>query len=184
MIRLLVLVLVLGLAAALPFGLAGARMEALLGGEQALIWLSAYGPWAWLAGMLLLAGDLVLPVSATAVMAGLGMLYGPALGGLLGGLGSFAAGALGYLACRAFGRNAARAILGRDGFVRAERWFSAAGGWIVALSRALPILPELVVCMAGCCACPPSASSLPFSAAVCPSASCSRLWVLPVVNAR
>ena len=36
----------------------------------------------------IIVSDLVMPVPSTAVTAGLGMLYGPLLGGLIGGIGS------------------------------------------------------------------------------------------------
>ena len=39
-------------------------------------WLQRLGPWAWLAAMGLLVGDLFLPVPATPVMAALGWVYG------------------------------------------------------------------------------------------------------------
>mgnify|MGYP006172600101 CR=1 FL=1 len=47
--------------------------------------LEQYGGWAWLVGIGLIVCDLVLPVPSTAVIAGLGMMYGPWLGGLIGG---------------------------------------------------------------------------------------------------
>ena len=79
--------------------------------EGTVAWLEGTGSWAWAAGIGLLIADLVLPMPGTIVMAALGYVYGPWLGGLLA--------------------------------------FGTGGGWVVALSRSLPILPEVVSCMAG-----------------------------------
>jgi len=95
------------------------------------------------------ASDLLLPIPSTAIMAALGLVYGPIWGGLIGTAGSFLGGALGYGLCRWFGRPLALRILGPDGLVQGERLFARAGGWLVALSRWLPILPEVIACMAG-----------------------------------
>jgi len=48
------------------------------GGPSA--WLSSYGDYAWAAAIALLIADLALPVPTTAVMAALGIIYGPLLG--------------------------------------------------------------------------------------------------------
>lgn len=133
----------------IPFLIWGEGFERLLTGAGAVAWLDQYGRFAWAVGILLLALDLVLPLPATAIIAGLGYLYGVFWGGLAGAFGSFLAGALGYGLCRAFGRGAARRLLGRDGLERGEALFASAGGWLVVLSRWLPVLPEVIACMAG-----------------------------------
>ena len=46
------------------------------------------GPWDWLFVVGLLTLDVFLPIPATAVLATLGMAYGPWLGGLIGTLGT------------------------------------------------------------------------------------------------
>ena len=58
-------------------------------------------------------------------------------------------GLLAYWLCRAFGRVAARRIAGDAELRRGEQVFSEVGGWMVALSRWLPLLPEVITCMAG-----------------------------------
>jgi uncharacterized membrane protein YdjX (TVP38/TMEM64 family) len=94
-------------------------------------------------------GDLLLPIPGTIVMSALGYVYGTMMGGLLAALGSFLAGSLGYGLCRLLGRGAARRLLGEKDLERGEQLFANVGGWIVALSRWLPIFPEVVACMAG-----------------------------------
>lgn len=112
-------------------------------------WLEGTGPWAWVAGILLLASDLVLPVPGTVVVSALGYVYGTLLGGVVATIGLMAAGLLGYGLGRMFGERFARRWLGDRDFEMGRRLFECGGGWVVALSRALPILPEVISCTAG-----------------------------------
>jgi uncharacterized membrane protein YdjX (TVP38/TMEM64 family) len=132
-----------------PFLIWGSGFAASFSQEGAIAWLSGYGRWAGIAGVLLLMSDLVLPIPATAVMAALGFIYGPLGGGLIATLGGFLSGALGYLICRWFGRPAAVHVLGAQGLADGERLFARVGGWLVVLSRWLPVFPEVIACMAG-----------------------------------
>jgi uncharacterized membrane protein YdjX (TVP38/TMEM64 family) len=163
MTRLLGLFLLLTLAVVVPFLIWGESFNQ----ERAIAWLVEWGAWAGLAGILLLIADLLLPIPASAVMAALGIMYGPVAGGSIATLGSFLSGALAYLLCRNFGRAAALRLLGADGLVEGERLFAQAGGWLVALSRWLPVLPEVIACMAGLTRMPPRTF---FAALACGSA--------------
>jgi uncharacterized membrane protein YdjX (TVP38/TMEM64 family) len=167
MLRLLGLFLLLAVIVLVPFLIWGAGFEQSFTREGAAAWLSGYGRWAAVAGILLLMSDLVLPIPATAVMAGLGFVYGPVAGGLLATLGSFLSGALGYLLCRRFGRPVAVRLLGPRDLADGERLFARAGGWLVVLSRWLPVFPEVIACMAGLTRMPPGAF---FAALACGSA--------------
>lgn len=141
----------LGLAVlfSIPFLIWGDSLMETFTQEGSISWLKQYGKWAWLAALLLLLSDLVLPIPATAVMAALGFVYGPVWGGLIGGGGSFLSGSLAYGLCRLMGRNAAMRILGEKDLEKGERLFSKVGGWLVVLSRWLPVFPEVIACMAG-----------------------------------
>ena len=112
-------------------------------------WLARFGQWAWLGGMVLLMGDLFLPVPGTLVMSAMGFIYGPILGSMLSILGSFCAGSVGYWMCRILGDRWAIRILGEKGFTQGQRTFNRVGGWLVVLSRWLPVFPEVISCMAG-----------------------------------
>ena len=112
-------------------------------------WLERAGPWAWAAGIGLLAADLLLPVPGTVVMSALGYVYGVGPGGLVAAAGSMTAGLFGYGVGRLIGERAARKLLGDLDFEKGRLLFARGGGWMVALSRALPILPEAVSCTAG-----------------------------------
>lgn len=112
-------------------------------------WIQGAGPWAWAAGIGLLAADLVLPVPGTVVMSALGFVYGTWVGGLVAAAGSIVAGLCGYGVGRLIGEKAARKLLGDGDFEKGRRIFSRGGGWMIALSRAVPILPEALSCTAG-----------------------------------
>lgn len=127
----------------------GGAWEARFTGEGAALWLAGAGSWAWLAGIGLLAADLVLPVPGTVVMSALGYIYGPLAGGLAAAAGSMLAGLCGYGLGRLVGERAARKLLGDLDFEEGRLLFARGGGWLVALSRALPILPEALSCTAG-----------------------------------
>ena len=99
----------------------------------------------------------------------------------------FLGGTLGYGLCRGFGRPLARRLLGPRDLEQGERLFARTGGWLVVLSRWLPIFPEVIACMAGlarmplrtflthsCAAARRSASPSPPSAMPASSIPCSR----------
>ena len=117
--------------------------------DGSVAWIESAGSWAWAAGIGLLAADLLLPVPGTVVMSALGWIYGPLLGGLVAAAGSVVAGLCGYGLGRLIGEKAARKLLGDLDFEKGKLLFARGGGWMVALSRALPILPEALSCTAG-----------------------------------
>ncbi len=148
--RLTLLFLILAVLFMIPFIIWGGRFEDWLSAEGAEAWLRGYGAWAWAAGIGLLALDIVLPIPGTVVMSALGIVYDPFWGGVLSTLGSVLSGLIAYGACRRFGHRAAERLAGKEALTRAEHLFSGgAGGWTVALSRWLPLMPEVVSCMAG-----------------------------------
>ncbi len=147
--RLLVTALVLAVAFSISFAIWGGDFVQWFSGEAAIAWIRGWGSWGWLAIVALLMSDLVLPIPATPVMAAAGYLYGPFVGGLISGLGSFCAGLTGYGLCRFFGRRIAARLAGEDELTQHETLFQRNGPWIVAASRWLPVLPEVVSCLAG-----------------------------------
>lgn len=149
--RLLGFFLLLALVLCIPFLTHGAEWDLRFSQENMQRMLSGGGyQWGWLLAMLLLIGDLLLPVPATAVMSALGYVYGWLLGGMVAATGSFLSGTVAYLLCRRFGLRAAQRLMGPQDHARGQRIFAGkAGGWLVALSRCLPLMPEVVACMAG-----------------------------------
>jgi uncharacterized membrane protein YdjX (TVP38/TMEM64 family) len=127
----------------------GDALDARFGGAEGVRRLQAYGAWAWLVAIALIVSDLVLPVPGTAVITGLGMIYGPWLGGAIGGAGSVLAGLTAYGGSRVLGARFARWLVGEDDLRTLARFFERRGPWAIALSRWLPILPEALCCLAG-----------------------------------
>lgn len=147
--RLLVTALVLAAFFCATFAIWGGDFMRWFSGDAAIAWIRGWGPWGWLAIIVLLVSDLVLPIPATAVIAAAGYLYGPVVGGLLGAAGSFCAGLTGYGLCRAFGRGLGVRLAGEQEMKDHATLFQRSGPWIVAASRWLPLLPEVVSCLAG-----------------------------------
>ena len=127
----------------------GGKWETWFTLEGAVAWIENTGPWAWAAGIALLAADVILPVPGTVVMSALGWVYGIFAGGLIAAAGSMTAGICGYGIGRLIGEKTARKILGDLDFEKGRLLFARGGGWMIALSRALPILPEALSCTAG-----------------------------------
>ena len=147
--RLLLTFLAIAVLIALPFFIWGDRLEALFTGSGAVAQIKQYGSFAWAIAIVLLLSDLALPIPTTAIMSALGIIYGPLLGGAIAAAGSVISGLTGYALCRAFGRPLARFLSGGKALEDGERLFASAGGWIVVLSRWLPVVSEVMACMAG-----------------------------------
>lgn len=141
--------LLLAAVVLLIFFLWGDSFSFIFSQPKAVAYLGSYEKWAWAVAFLLLVGDILLPLPGTIIMAALGYIYGPLVGGMLSVLGSFLSGAVGYWLCRMIGERAARRILGDKDYQRGKAMSDKVGGLIVALSRWLPVFPEVVSCMAG-----------------------------------
>jgi uncharacterized membrane protein YdjX (TVP38/TMEM64 family) len=147
--RLLATAVALALVFCIPFVIWGGEFMQWFSGDGAVEWIRSWGAWGWLAIVGLLMSDLFLPIPATPVMSAAGYLYGPVLGGLISAAGSFCAGLAGYGLCRAFGRGIAVRLAGEQEMTEHETLFQRSGPWLVAASRWLPLLPEVVSCLAG-----------------------------------
>jgi len=133
----------------IPFFIWGDTLMNFFSAEGSIDWLNSYGKWAWAIAIVLLMADLFLPLPATLIMAALGYIYGPLAGGLISAGGSFASGVLAYWLCRMLGDHTAIRLLGKKEYDRGKRISASVGGWVVAVSRWLPVFPEVVACMAG-----------------------------------
>ncbi len=147
--RLLWVFLGLAVLVIVPFLIWGGSFEQAFSPAATADWLRDFGSWAWAAAIGLLIADLVLPVPATTVMTGLGLVYGTAVGGLVGTAGSMLAGITGYALCRGVGERVAVRLLGPSGFAEGQKLAGGVGVWLVVLSRWLPVFPEVIACMAG-----------------------------------
>ena len=141
--RLVIIFLLLALLVILPFLIWGAQFEESMSMEKTVEALRSAGAWAWVVAMGLLLVDVFLPILGTVVMSALGLVYGWFWGGILAGIGSIGAGVLAYGIARKLGRGATKWLTGEGGLAEGEGLFSSElGGWLVALSRWMPVLPE------------------------------------------
>lgn len=147
--RLIFLMIALVMMVLIPFFIWGDTLMAFFSWQHSLEWLRGYGEWAWAIAIVLLIADLFLPMPATIVMSALGYIYGPLVGGLISAGGSFASGVLAYWLCRLLGENTATWLLGKKDYERGKKISARVGGWVVALSRWLPVFPEVIASMAG-----------------------------------
>jgi uncharacterized membrane protein YdjX (TVP38/TMEM64 family) len=153
--RLLLVIVALVASVLIPFAIWGDALENLFMAEGSFTWFQEFGRWAWLIAILMLMLDIFLPMPGTAIVTATGLLYGALWGTLIAFSGCMLSGLLGYAICRAFGRRGALWLLGKRGLEKAETTFLNTGGWIVALSRWLPVFSEVVSCMAGLSRMPP-----------------------------
>ena len=140
--------LILAVFVIVPFAIWGDRIEAMIAVDPASGALGTSGMHAGLAGILLLVSDIFLPIPTTAIIAGLGILYGPMLGTVYATAGAMLAALVGYSLGRFAGHPLARHWLG-DHLTAGEHAFQRHGGWIVAASRWMPVLPEVISVSAG-----------------------------------
>jgi uncharacterized membrane protein YdjX (TVP38/TMEM64 family) len=135
----------------LPFALAScATIPTAQEANDAVLALRGHESWAWALGIALIWADLVLPIPQTAVVAALGIVYGSALGGLLGSLGLTTGGLLGYALMRTGARRVVRRFAGDRSLRKMESLFDRGGAWAIVLTRSLPYsVPEAMVFLAG-----------------------------------
>jgi len=148
-VRIIVVVLVLVAVFVSPLLVFGATFDDAWNADRAVARLQSYGAWAWAVGGGLIVADLVLPVPATVIMTALGMIYGPFVGGLVGAAASALAGAIAFALARLIGHRAAVFLVGERDLERLHLYFQRAGGWAIVLTRPMPLVAEVVACLAG-----------------------------------
>ncbi|MEI6970440.1 MAG: VTT domain-containing protein [bacterium] len=97
----------------------------------------------------LLSGDLILPIPSSVVMTLSGYMLGFPAGAAVTFAGAMASAMLGFGLCRVFGRKAFVRLVGAKDESRIERFMSRYGEWGIILSRSVPMLTEVVSCLAG-----------------------------------
>lgn len=93
--------------------------------------------------------DLFLPVPSTTVMVVAGYLLGPWWGVAAAGIGAFAAGVLGYEICLRGGGRFYRKLVTEKEEARFGALFAEWGALAMLASRAFPMAPEVLSCLAG-----------------------------------
>lgn len=118
--------------------------------NHVLLMLREYGSWAWAVGIVLIWGDLLLPIPQTVVITALGITYGTVLGGLLGTLGLITGGLLGYGLMFTSARRLAQRFVRPQSLHKMDSLFERGGAWAIVLTRSLPYsVPEAAVLLAG-----------------------------------
>jgi uncharacterized membrane protein YdjX (TVP38/TMEM64 family) len=127
-----------------------ARMPTSQEANDAVLTLQEYESSAWILGIALIWGDVVLPVPQTAVIAALGIIYGTWLGGLLGSVGLITGGFLGYVLMLTSARRYLQRFVGPKSLHKVEGLFDEGGAWAIILTRSFPYsVPEALVFLAG-----------------------------------
>ena len=103
----------------------------------------------WLIALGLLISDILLPIPGTPIMAALGIVYGPLLGGAIGAAGLILAALFGYGLSRWASAKAARFLGTPEEREQFQGLFDRYGMLAIIASRALPVLPEVITVLAG-----------------------------------
>ncbi len=131
------------------FAIFGDWFTAQLSEEAMKTWIADARSWAWIVAIALMMSDLVLPIPATPIMAALGIVYGPILGGLIAATGSTLAALLGYGVARWAEGPLLERIADAEEIKRFQHFYDNWGGATIILTRSLPILPEVMSVLAG-----------------------------------
>lgn len=99
--------------------------------------------------VLLLIVDILLPIPSSVVMMLSGFLLGPWLGGVASFTGAMAAAWIGFFGCRYGGAAFFTRIVGKDDISKVEHWFNDYGIAAIIISRPVPMLTEILSCLAG-----------------------------------
>lgn len=161
----------LGAAIIVPFLFFGDELESLSGQ-----WLAAGDrstAVSWIAFSLLVA-DVLLPVPSSLVITSLSFIVGPVAAWTVSFLGLSAGAALGYGVGRALGPAAVRALVGEHEGRRLDAWMTRHGCWVIAACRAVPVLAEASLIVAG-------AARLSVARSLSTAAAASALVPLPYV---
>lgn len=147
--KMLILAVSLAVLFLVAFMIWGEPLERIFGQQACVEWFAEVRPYAWALGIGLLIADLLLPIPATGIMAALGSVYGFLFGGGISVVGSAAAGFIGYLVARYAGKGAIRLLASEDEILRFQAFFERWGGVAIIVSRAMPIMPEVMAILAG-----------------------------------
>lgn len=124
----------------IPFFLAEAQVTA---ATQKALQSAQHSPSLTIAAVvLLLCGDVVLPIPASVVSAFAGATLGWAQGGLVVWVGMMAGSLAGYGLGRTAGRVAGARVVGEAEMIKAKTLFDRGGPIILAVSRGVPVLAE------------------------------------------
>ncbi|MEM7798440.1 MAG: VTT domain-containing protein [Chloroflexota bacterium] len=120
----------------------------LLTGESAPQWMQNSGVIAALGGILLLVGDVVLPVPSSAVMIANGLLYGIFFGTTLSLIGNVGSALVGFWLGRR-GSDLIKTFITSEEMEQADQLLKRWGAFAIIVSRPIPMIAETTTIMAG-----------------------------------
>ncbi|HYC57081.1 MAG TPA: VTT domain-containing protein [Candidatus Binatia bacterium] len=112
-------------------------------------WLRSFQGWAWAVAMGVVVADFLLPMPSTPALISLGVIYGPWLGGALGGIACTVAGMLGFGLARLVGRRGALYLAEERELAAVERFYGRWGTYAVVFGPAVGGPAEWLVIAAG-----------------------------------
>lgn len=136
-----------------PFALFGERLDAWAIAAVEAIGNRPVSAAAVIIG--LLAADIVLPVPSSVLSTFGGVFLGFPAGTAVSFVGMSAGCGIGYMTSRIWGRPMANVLLGSGEVARLEALFGRYGNWVLIGARAVPVLAEASVIVAGVGRCPP-----------------------------
>ncbi|GAB5496053.1 MAG: hypothetical protein Phyf2KO_11330 [Phycisphaerales bacterium] len=137
------------LIVSVAFILLHAPFERAFDGSAGVSWLQDQGQWAGLAGAGLLVADSLLPVPGLAITVALGRQYGTVTGGIYALAGWVGAGTLLFTATRLIGQSAAARLVGENSLNQLAEFFERRGIIAITMTRVIPVVPEVLFCLAG-----------------------------------
>lgn len=147
--RIILIVIFIVTIFAIPVVIFGDRIEDYLNFERIIFLLKEHGSLAAVAGIAAISADLFIPTPAHAIMTGFGLVHGWFVGGVLASAGTFLAGTIAYWLSRVMGQRAARFIAGEEDMEKLHALFERYGFGAIIISRWIPIVPEVLSCLAG-----------------------------------
>jgi uncharacterized membrane protein YdjX (TVP38/TMEM64 family) len=132
-----------------PYFLWHEPMDAYFESPEFAAWIASAKPYAWAVAIVLLVGDLLLPIPTSPVVATAGTIYGTFWGGVIGSAGSFLAGIVAYALARLAGRKSGRLLASEEEMADLQHFFDTWGVGGIIASRAMPVVPEVLTFMAG-----------------------------------
>lgn len=145
-IRTLLVVTVVLMVPVVPFLICGAaletRLEAFLAARQTATWTAAtvFG---------LLSSDIFLPVPSSVLTTVAGGRLGISLGTLIAWAGMSTSALIGYFLARKWGRPLVTRWISVDQWQFEDRITDRHGVWLVVVTRAIPVVAEAMVLLAG-----------------------------------
>jgi uncharacterized membrane protein YdjX (TVP38/TMEM64 family) len=99
--------------------------------------------------IVLLVADIILPIPSSIIMTLSGKFLGFLPGAIVASIGAMGAAWIGFYACRWGGKKIFLRLIGDKDVGKIRDWFDKYGVFAIILSRPVPMLTEILSCLAG-----------------------------------